>query len=264
MIDIEKELRSIKTEYRPDESLRRRTRSMVTGEAGKKKAGNIFFRKAALIYSSAAAFVLILALCISLLTAAPAKAAGYYTIDINPSISVAVDKNNVVLSVSPEDEDAAVMLEGLDMQGMQFEDALKAVLQAAKQKDYLKDSGHVLVAYFGDGEGVTQDEINCIVNEQLPQGKVNTLALNGSADDYNNAKKSGKKAGIELLLSSADAAGIEEKDPDTVINIMSDKLNDEKDKPDKDKDKDKEKDNNKDKDKEKENSKDKGSKDKND
>lgn len=235
LIDIEKELRSIKTEYKPDERLRQRTRSLVAGEIGKKRRGKVSFRRAAFLYSPAAAVVLVIALCVSLFTAAPAKAAGYYTIDINPSVSVGVDENNTVISVTPENEDAAVMLEGLDIKGMQFEDAFKTLLQAADVKDFLKEDGHVLVAYFGDGEGITQDEVNAIVNEQLPEKKISALALNGNTDDYDNAKKSGKKAGIELLLDNADAAGIEESDPDTVIDIMSDKLKDGQDKPGKDK-----------------------------
>jgi hypothetical protein len=257
LIDIEKELRNIRTEFKPDERLRQRTRSLVISEAGKRNRSKTDFKKAAFKFSPAVAFVLVLVLCISLFTSAPARAAGYYTIDIDSSISVAVDQNDTVISVSAEDDEAAALLEGLDIDGMQFEDALKVIVQAAAQKDYLKEDGHVLVAHFGDGEGISQEDVNTIVDGQLPADKVSALALNGSADDYKNAKKSGKKAGIELLLNSADAAGIEEKDPDTVISIMSDKAN-KADKSYKDSKKDKEKDKDKDKDKDKNQDKDKG------
>ncbi len=245
MIDIDKELRSLKTEYKPDEFLRRRTRSLVISETGRKAKGRKTLRRVAFVYSSALALVMVAALCVSLLTAAPAQAAGYYTIDINPSLTVTVDKNDIVISVTPENEDAVNLLEGIHIEGMQFEGALKTVVREAAQKDYLKENGNILVAHFGEGEGVSPDTVNSIVIGEVPAGNVKTLTLKGSMADYNSAKKSGKKAEIELLLDSAEAAGVEETDLDKIINAMSDKQ--------KDNNKNKDKDNNNNKNKDKDN-----------
>lgn len=222
MIDIDKELKSIQAEYKPDEFLRQQTRSLLKREIEHKRQGKTF-KKAAFVLCPAAAFVLILILCISVFTAVPAKAAGYYTIDINPSISIAVDENDVVISVDPENEDAVRLLQTIELKGIQFQEALKMILQAAEQMDFIKDNGHLLVAHFGEGPGMTQEELVSLVNTEMPDAKINALSINGSTDDFENAKKSGKKAGIELLIKNAGDAGIDGQDPDTVINIMNGK-----------------------------------------
>lgn len=217
MIDIDKELGSLKSQdIKPSEGLRLRTREKVMNEArrrGEKKHAAVFRP----VYLTAVAAVLAVLLLTSVFTAVPAQAAGYYTIDINPSISVAVDKNDAVIKVSAENDDAAELLSGLSVKGMRFEEALKAIIQAAVQQQYLADGGQLLVAHFGEDEGMSQQQLDAIVGGQLPDGSVSALLLRGGKEQFVNAEKSGGKAGIELLLSNAREMGIEDENVGTVI-----------------------------------------------
>jgi hypothetical protein len=237
LIDIEKELAELKAQdFKPSEDLRLNTRAKVNSAArqsGQREVAR--FRPGNL---KAVAAVLAILLVVSVFTVVPAQAASdYYTIDINPSVSVAVDGHGNVISAAPENDDAKELLSGLNLKGMQFEKALKTIVQAAVQQQYLKEDGHLLVAHFGRNEGLTQQQLNSIVSEQIPGGNVSALMLSGDKEQYEKSKKSGQKAGIELLLSNAKEQGIDTKDVDSLIHMMSPD-NTVKDKPENNIDKD--------------------------
>lgn len=226
LFDIDKELRALSTgSERPSEELRQETRRMVR-EAICAKQRQVPTKRRRLAYYPAAAAILAVIMIVSVFSAAPAQAAGYYTIDINPSVSIAVDESGNVLSAEAKNDDAKDLLQGLEFRGLRFEDALKVIIKTAQQKRYLKNGGHLLVAHFGSDKGISQKRLEEIVNEQLPESGVNGLAINGSMGDYERYDKEGKKAGIELLMDSAHKAGIEDGDIDDVIENMSDKQED--------------------------------------
>lgn len=223
MIDIDKELVGLKAQgLRPSENLRLETRKKVSDAAVRhgrhshtmshdlpgtlhKHTG---LRPA---YLTAAAAVLTILFFAAVLTAAPAQAAGYYTIDINTSISVAVDADDNVINVSAENDDASALLSGLDVKGRRFEEALNVIIHAAIEQQYLAEGGQVLVARFGEGEGLSQQRLDAIVGGQLPDGNVSALMLKGEKEQFESAKKTGGKAGVELLLSDAREIGIEDE-----------------------------------------------------
>lgn len=221
LFDIDKKLRALSAEPGPSEELRQQTRRMVS-EAVRMKRRQAP-RRRRLIYYPAAAAVLAIIMVVCVFPLAPAQAAGYYTIDINPSVSVAVDGGDNVISAEARNDDAKDLLTGLKLSGMRFEDALKAIIQTAAQKKYLRDDGHLLVAHFGSDEGISQQRLDEIVNVQLPETGVTALAINGGIVDYEKYEKAGKKAGIELLMEDARETGIEDEDIDKVIQSMSEK-----------------------------------------
>jgi hypothetical protein len=224
LFDIDKELQAMRAErYIPDEELRQKTRRLTSRAAREINGRKPRARKKSLLYYPATAVVLAVILALSVFSAAPAQAAGYYTIDINPSISVAVDNDENVLFVTAKNKEAKELLAGAGLAGMRFEDALKVVINSASQKGYLRDGGHLLVAHFGDSEGMSQQTLEQIVIEQLPERGVIALALNGGKDEFEKAQKAGQKPGIELLMGGAREVGIKEKDIDVVIDKMSEK-----------------------------------------
>jgi hypothetical protein len=229
LIDIDKELAGLKTQsFKPSEDLRLNTRAKVNSTArqsGQRKA--VRLRPA---YGAAVAAVLVVVLLASVFTATPAQAAGYYTIDINPSISVAVDANDNVISVTPKNDDAKALLSGMELKGRQIEEALSTIVQAAARQQYLKSGGHMLVAHFGGDEGLTQQQLDSIVSGQVPGDSVSALMLSGEKQECEKAEKAGQNAGIELLLSNAEEKGIDSNDVGSLIQKLS-QSNKEKDKP---------------------------------
>lgn len=228
MFEIERELEKIRNEsFAPDESLRRRVRAEIKNRVradGAEKARKA--RRAGTMYKafSAAAVAAALLIIFSFNFFTPAVAAGYYTIDINPSVSVAVDADDNVISVKAENDDASDVLLGLSLTGKKFEEALRLVINAAVRKNYLKPDGNVLVAHFGGGGGITQLQLSAIVSE-ASRGDIAVLVLNGDKTDFENAQKSGERAGIALLMSDAKKMGIENGDVGSLIRIMNGRNN---------------------------------------
>lgn len=60
-------------------------------------------------------------------------------IDVNPSISLNVDKHGNVSSAKAENEDAASVLEGLELKGMDYESAVQTVVRKLSEKGYLTE-----------------------------------------------------------------------------------------------------------------------------
>ena len=149
----------------------------------------------------------------------PSTATSYFTIDINPSISMEADSAGIILSVDAQNEDAQALLADLDLVGMPFLDAFRCIVRAAETEGYLKDNGHVLVAHFGTTAAVSETEIETAVQE-CTNVQVNVLLLQSGKQDYENARQNHQSAGISLLMRDAQRLGIDGADMDAIIAAM--------------------------------------------
>ena len=71
------------------------------------------------------------------------KAVSYVGIDVNPSVSLVLDKNDTVLSVLADNEDAQVLLYGeASLVGMSAEDAAKKIAELSVRLGYLGEDNH--------------------------------------------------------------------------------------------------------------------------
>ncbi len=128
----------------------------------------------------------------------------YYTIDINPSISVQTDADGKVIKTEGLNEDGQKLLESLDCNQKPIDEAIALILIAAKENGYL-DGNNVVVGYFGEGSSqITQEKIE----EYTGKGK--TVLLAGTKDQYNDFVENGLKPGIELLTIEGEKLGLEE------------------------------------------------------
>ena len=232
MLDIDKELKALsKIKHSPGDSLRQSTRDFVQTEVRNMRAGEHrgtarpvqrVVRWAA-ICTAAAAVILFAALMLS--SVHTAQAAGYYTVDINPSVTLSVDENDVVLWTVAANEDAATLLENMKLIGLPISDALDALVRAAAEGGWLADSGHVLVAHFGDTLGISAQQANDIVSNAAGNS-VNVLVLQSTKEDYEAAEGQHKNAGLELLKKNAKNLGIDDSmDVDDVISAIEMKQN---------------------------------------
>jgi len=227
MLDIDKELKALsQNKISPDKVLREKTRELVRQEYRRSQSGasqasakpaRHVVRWAAVV---AAAAAVMLAVVMTLSPAKTAEAAGYYTVDINPSVSLSVDANDIVLSAKAGNSDAGQLLTGLSLGGLSIEDALDTIVRAASKGGWLKSDGHVLVAHFGSAPGLTEQQASKIVSDAAGN-TVHVMVLQSSRNDYENAEKEHKNAGIELLRKNAGSLGINtDADTDTIIREM--------------------------------------------
>ena len=68
------------------------------------------------------------------------KAGSYVGIDVNPSVSLVLDKNDKVLSVLADNEDAQVLLYGENLVGMSADEAAKKIAALSVELGYLNEN----------------------------------------------------------------------------------------------------------------------------
>ncbi|MEG0963165.1 MAG: hypothetical protein RSF88_09935, partial [Lachnospiraceae bacterium] len=61
----------------------------------------------------------------------------YLALDINPSMELMIEKGNRILSITAANEDAAKLLEGLALKGMDLEEGMEHIVKALKESGYL-------------------------------------------------------------------------------------------------------------------------------
>ncbi len=214
MLDIDKELRKIKFgTAHPSELIRQKTQQLVREEVQKTQHPKRLGRLAWGLASAVAVF----AVFIILFTLPQAEdKVSYYTVDINPSISMQVNASQMVLEVSAENDDAVMLLKNVKLEGLPFDKALSECVKVADEQGYLKDEGHVLVAHFGDTESLTQKEIENVVSGATER-KVTALLLQSTKAEFEQVKNKNGQPGIELLKKQAADEGIKEQGVDEII-----------------------------------------------
>lgn len=214
MFDIEKELRQIKFDTaHPSERLRQKTQQLVAQEVRKKQQTKPLGRLKWVLTSAMAVFA---AFMIMFSLPPAADGISYYTVDINPSISVKVNTSRTVLEVSAENDDAVLLLKHVKLEGLALNEALSEFIKAADDQGYLKDQGHVLVAHFGEAASLTQQEIEDVVSGATER-EVTALLLQSTKYEFEQTKAQHGQPGIELLKKKAAEQGIKERNVDEII-----------------------------------------------
>ncbi len=219
MFDIDNALKKIRFEKRPaGDALRQNVLRMAYEQTQKKSQAATparMFPRFALLCTAA---LLVCAALIALWVPTQ-QTVSYYTIDINPSISIQTDSNDQVLFVTAENDDAAELLEGLTFPGFSFEDTLRAIVRSAAKQGYLQQNSCVLVAHFGDTPGMAPERIEAAVNESAGiTAKV--LVLESTKKEYEKAKRQRAKPGIALLYEKAMEMGISGQDVAGLIDSV--------------------------------------------
>lgn len=102
--------------------------------------------------------------------------ASVVSLDVNPSIQLQVNKNEKVLSAEPLNEDAQVILEGMDLRGTQLKVAVNAIVGSLLQNGYLdRISSAILISVEDD------DALRAAQLESDLTAEVGTALQNASA-----------------------------------------------------------------------------------
>lgn len=84
----------------------------------------------------------------------------YISIDINPSIELEVDEDNIVIDVRPLNLDAVLLLEeSEELIGKNSNDAISTIINLASSLGYLNSNNEVLISAINDNQE-KEDEIN--------------------------------------------------------------------------------------------------------
>lgn len=112
------------------------------------------------------------------------------SIDVNPSIQLEINRSEKVLAANPLNEDAEVLLDGMDLKGTNLKTAVNAVIGSMVQNGYLTDDLNSILLTVDNGDpnrqAQLQEELTNDIQSSLQQlsvtGSVFSQSLNQTQD----------------------------------------------------------------------------------
>lgn len=132
----------------------------------------------------------------------------YVSVDINPSIELTADKNDIVKAIRPMNADAAVLIFGEDFSGMNIEDACEKIIALAVDTGYIDADGENAIKIVGindnqQHETALSNKIAQKVQAYLSQNSISaniSATGNPSKEVREEAKQHGVTVGkMELI-----------------------------------------------------------------
>lgn len=121
------------------------------------------------LFSLAVGFIAVLGLAAC--TEATVEADSYYVaIDINPSIEFVVDATDIVVSYNLLNEDAEILVAGIDFIGMNVDDAVELFIQMATEAGYIdvdSEDNAVLITVLGNEENAFVERVRNRIKERV-------------------------------------------------------------------------------------------------
>lgn len=170
--------------------------------------------------------------------------AGYYyqsnnavtsvvSLDVNPSVEMKVNKNEKVISATPQNEDGKVILEGLDLKGVPVDVAMNAVIGSLLQHGYVDElANSILITVEDDdvqrGEKL-QEELTAQADAALASAQINGAILSQTLQ-YNEelsrkAEEYGISAGKAALIQAIVESSNNTKTFESLVGLTINELN---------------------------------------
>ncbi|MFZ5646806.1 MAG: anti-sigma factor domain-containing protein [Bacillota bacterium] len=138
----------------------------------------------------------------------PAVAA-YVSLDINPSVEMALDRENVVIDIQPLNDDGKDLIAGLTLKGLSVEIAIEKIVEAAVSKEFIipGEENVVLSAVtpLGGDPVRTESLVTESIRVSINKHSIKAQIVVKEATPYNRdrASKAGISAGRYMLYLDA-------------------------------------------------------------
>lgn len=149
----------------------------------------------------------------------PAVAA-YVSLDINPSVEMALDKENMVIAIDSLNDDGKYLIEGLTLKGLSLEVAIENIVRSAVNKEYIiSGEDNVVVAAVTPLE-TDASRVEMLVTESIrlsmDKNSVKAQIVVGEVISVNRDKavKKGISAGRYMIFLDASKEGGDVKPED--------------------------------------------------
>jgi|GEM_PF-2012449 len=165
----------------------------------------------------------------SFFTATAGAAVAYVSIDINPSLELAVNNKSRVLAAEAFDQDGEKLLQSVPVQGKPVTEAIAALIGAAEKMEYISNDGEdlVLVCLSPAEEGEQNPETLVNIGDKLADyEKSNTdkvKVVETTNTQYQEAKQMGMSAGRYTLwkdIGKSDQSKLEQYKTDKPANFL--------------------------------------------
>ncbi|MBC8062400.1 MAG: anti-sigma factor domain-containing protein [Clostridiaceae bacterium] len=157
----------------------------------------------------------------------------YVDIDINPSLEVAINKDNKVIFVKPINEDGKMLLKSLKLKGETLETAISEILNQSRHNGYIKSQtdNYVLIAMSLNPETIEYkkklnyllDALNGIAEENGKE-RIITRVIDTSWETRNLANQNNISTGKYTMYTKAKDLGLNLSIDEVRNNNLSDIL----------------------------------------
>lgn len=135
--------------------------------------------------------------------------ASYVSLDINPSVEMALDKENTVITIDPLNDDGKYLIEGLTLKGLSVEVAIENLVQSAVNKKYIVPGEDNVVVAAVTPLGVEAARVEMLVTESIKvsmdKNSIKAQIVVGEVTSANRDKaaKEGISAGRYMIFLDA-------------------------------------------------------------
>ena len=170
--------------------------------------------------------------------------AGYYyqtnnavtsvvSLDVNPSVELKVNKNEKVISATPQNEDGTIILEGLDLEGVPVDVALNAVIGSLLQHGYVDELANSILITVEDedvqrGEKLQQEltaQADAVLSSAQINGAILSQTLQYNQELNQKAEEYGISTGKAALIQSIVDGSNNTKTFESLVGLTINDLN---------------------------------------
>lgn len=200
-------------------------------------------KKVIIISSVLLVFVLVVALIISLVfnkkkdlnteqEKFDSDTVSILTIDINPSIEINLNKDNIVISVVALNDDAKIVVNNSNYEKENLENVLSMLVDSLKQNNYLSDEKNLILINVDSKDENLLEMVKNKTNESLEKNKVNGEIVIQQVEETSELKELAEKNNITISKAYyiqeqiKNEEGLKVEDfKDTSITEIKDKVN---------------------------------------
>lgn len=220
--DVDQRVREAFASVRAPEDLRRRTLRVIEERRVAQGAQVVLMRPSRRALSLRAKMALAACLLVAIIGAGALGAAlrlptAYVTLDVNPSLELALNRFDDVVGARGLNDDGAELLEGADVVGMSYGEAIEEIERALAEGGYLAGDPVLTVTVTCDDEG-RYDELESASRHCLESSGGEVSCSHASEEEHHAAHDAGLGVGKwrvwrELVdagsdLSAEEAAGM--------------------------------------------------------
>lgn len=147
----------------------------------------------------------------------------YVSIDVNPSIELALNRLDRVVAVSAYNVEGAGILDGLSLKGKRYTDAIQAIMGSSAMDDYLADDSELVFTVASDGEHQVRLEAEAADMSMQMGHSCHSISTDmaTAAQAHDNGLSLGKYNAYLQLKQYDDAVTIDECREMTVAEIRA-------------------------------------------
>lgn len=120
------------------------------------------------------------------------------TIDVNPSIEINLNKNNIVVSVVALNDDAKVVINNLNYEKENLEKFLSMLVDSLEQNNYLSDENNLILINVDSKDEKLLELVKNKTNESLEKNKVNAEIVIQQVEETSELKELAEKNNITI------------------------------------------------------------------